>query len=346
MDDDFKKIKFRNSDRVYTVHAIDLSDTNISVAGNFLIWAAAFRIFNDEDDELVGKICFQQSMLLDYLWADPNKKRFPAKEYLEEALVNLLHYLPFDKDTLIPEGDSFIFRFIRDLEDGREKNARIHNIKVDGSMEKTYQRKMFGNQITDEKIIRSILEPLYMHRLENYTTNLPIGLLRSILPFDENKINSHLEFLEYKMYVDILKDSTGIYVSVKIRPEGVEFLTGKILHNAESNEKVTNKIQIGHNFNIRTGNSSPVNINADIDTSFESIRKEVIEKNPPNKVEIIEDLSSLQNEIKTPRDLGKIQTLLGKIGKSASWVGRRAEPIVQQVVASYISSRLPLPPIE
>lgn len=346
MRDEFKKIKFRNGGKTYVARAIDLSNWNVSVAGNFLIWTAAFRIYDEDDNNLVGKICFQQSTLLDYLWADPNKKRFPPKEYLEEALVNLLHYLPFDKDTLVPEGDSFVFRFIRDLEDGRQKDARIYNIKVEDSMEKTYQKKMFDNQITDEKVARSILEPLYMHRLDDYATNLPIGLLRSIFPFDQNRIDSQLELLEYNKLVEILKDSTGAFISVKIKPEGVEFLTGVGFHGTKQDAKMIKKIQIGHNFNISTGNNSPVNINADIDTSFESVRKEIEEKNPANKEEILKDLGSLQDEIKTPKDLGTIRTLLGKIGKSANWVGKRVEPIVQQVIASYISSQLPLPQIK
>lgn len=346
MEDEFKQIKFRNGNRVYTAHAVDLSSQDVHASGNFLIWIATFRIYDEEDKELVGKICFQQSMLLDYLWADPQKKRFPPKEYLEEALVNLLHYLPFDKETLVPEGDSFIFRFIRDLEDGRQKDARIYNIKVEGSMEKTYQKKMFGAQVTDEKIAKAVLEPLYMHRLDNYATNLPIILLRSILPFDQNKIDSQLESLEYNKFVDILKNSTGAYISVKIKPKGVEFLTGVTFRGIKPKEKMVKKVQIGHNFNIKTGDNSPVNINADIDTSFENVRKEIEEKNPRNKEEILKDLGSLQDEIKAPKDLRTIKTLLGKIGKAAGWVGRRVEPIVQQVVASYISNQLSLPPIK
>lgn len=346
MDDEFKRIKFRNGGRIYTAHAVDLSNSNVHVSGNFLIWIAAFRIYDEEDKELVGKICFQQSMLLNYLWADPNKKRFPPKEYLEEALVNLLHYLPFDKETLIPEGESFVFRFIRDLEDGPQKDERIYNIKVEDSMEKTYQKKIFGAQITDEKIAKVILEPLYMQRLENYATNLTIGLLRSIFPFDQNKIDSQLELLEYNKFIDILRDSTDAYISVKMMPEGVEFLTGVTFRNVGAKGEMVKKIQIGHNFNIKTGNNSPVNIHADIDTSFDSVRKEIEEKNPANKEEILKDLGSLQDEIKTPKDLGTIRTLLGKIGKASVWVGRRVEPIVQQVIASYISSQLPIPPIK
>ncbi|MDO8452671.1 MAG: hypothetical protein Q7S79_02875 [bacterium] len=346
MDDEFKQIKFRNEGRVYTAHAVDLSDRNANVSGNFLMWTAAFRIYDEENEKLIGKICFQQSTLLDYLWADPNKKRFPPKEYLEEALVNLLHYLPFDKETLIPEGDSFIFRFIRDLEDGRQKDARIYNIKVEDSMEKTYHKKIFGAQITDEKIAKAILEPLYMQWLNNYTTNLTINLLSSILPFDQNTIGSRLELLEYNKFIDILRETTGAFVSVKIRPEGVEFLAGVSLRGTEPKVKMVKNVQIGHKFNIKTGNNSPVNIHSDIDTSFDSIRKEIEEKNPANKEEILKDLGSLQDEIKAPKDINTIKTLLGKIGKAADWVGRRVEPIVQQVVASYISSQLPLPPIK
>ncbi len=346
MEDEFKKIKFRNASKVYTAHAINLSNSNLYVSGNFLVWIAAFRIYDEEDKELIGKITFQQSMLLDYLWADPNKERFPSKDFLEEALVNLLHYIPFDEETLIPEGESFIFRFIRDLEDGRQKDARIYNIKVEDSMEKTYQKKMFGTEITEGKLAMAILEPLYMHRLDNYITNLPIKLLRSIFPFDQNKIDSLLELLEYNKFVEILKDATGTLISVKIRPEGIEFLTGVVFRNIEPKEKMIKKIQIGHNFNIKTGDYSPVNINADIDTSFENIRKEIEEKNPANKEEVLKDLGSLQNEIKAPKSLDTIKTLLGKIGKAASWVGRRVEPIVQQVIASYISNQLPLPPIK
>jgi len=344
MEDEFKKIKFRNNGIVYTAHAIDLSNWNVTATGNFLIWTGAFRIYDEDDIQLVGKICFQQSTLLDYLWADPNKNRFPSKGYLEEALVNLLHYLPFDNETLNPDEDSFIFRFIRDLPDGREKERRFYNIKVEDSMEKTYTRKMFGEKVIYEDAIRSILEPLYMHRLQDYSTNLPIDLIRGILPFDQNKIDSHLEFLEYKKFIEILKDASGVFVSVKIRPEGVEFLTGITL-NKMPDGKTTNKIQIGHNFNIKTGDNSPVNISADIDTSFESIKKEIKEKKQTNKEEILKDLSSLQNEIKNPQDIGKIKVLLGKIGKTANWVALRVEPIVQQVIASYISSKMPIPPL-
>jgi hypothetical protein len=344
--DEFKRIKFRNNGKVYNAHAVDLSSANTSVAGNFLVWTGAFRIYDEDDRVLVGKICFQQSTLLDYLWADPSKKRFPSKEYLEEALINLLHYLPFDSETLKPDGESFIFRFIRDLEDGRQKGEQTYNIKVENSMEKTYQRKMFGNQISDEKIAKSILEPLYTNRLEDYSKNVPTELLTSILPFDKNKICSYLEILEYKDLVEILRDSNGNYIRVKIRPEGVKYLLGETFKSNASANNIVKNIQIGHKFNINTGNNSPVNINADIDTSFSSVKKEIEEKNPKNKVEILKDLSLLQEEIKKPSNIDKVRTLLGNLGRSAEWVGRRVEPIVQQVIASYISSQLPIPPIK
>lgn len=342
MHDEFKQIKLRKNKNVYTARAIDLSGSNVMVNGNFMIWIGAFRIYDEDNRNLVGKITFQQSTLLDYLWADPHQKRFPPKVFLEEALVNLLHYLPFDKETLIPEGNSFTFRFTRDLENGREKDKRFYNIKVVDSLERTYQRLMVGDKITDEKLHIALLEPLYMHRLENYATNLPIALLRSIFPFDQNKIDSTLEFLEYKNYLEILKDSSGAFISVKISPKGVEFVLGVKIKT----ERTVNKIQIGHNIKINAGNNSPVNINADIDTSFDSVRKEIEEKNLPNKKVLLDDLGELQKEIKSPKDLGKIKTLVGKIGSASAWVGRRIEPIIQQVIASYISSQLPGAPLK
>lgn len=340
--DEFKKIKFRKDGKVYTARAVNLSGMNVMVNGNFMIWIGAFRIYDEDDKELIGKITFQQSTLLDYLWADPNQKRFPSKEFLEEALVNLLHYLPFDKETLMPDGDSFIFRFTRDLENGREKDKRIYNIKVETSLEKTYQKIMFGDKITDEKLHAAILEPLHMHRLENYATNLKIDFLRSIFPFDQNKIDSTLEFLEYKNYIEILKDASGLLISVRIKPEGVEFLSGVKIKT----DNTINRIQIGHNIRINTGNNSPVNINADIDTSFDSVRKEIKEKNLPQKEDLLNDIGELQKEIKSLKDLGKIKSLVGKIGKTSTWVGRRIEPIIQQVIASYISSQLPISPLK
>ncbi|OGD72938.1 hypothetical protein A3K29_02205 [Candidatus Collierbacteria bacterium RIFOXYB2_FULL_46_14] len=345
MDDEFKKIKFRNGSGIYTAHAVNLTGRNNQVNGNFLVWIAAFRIYDENDKELVGKICFQQSMLLDYLWADPKSKKFPQEPFLEEALVNLLHYLPFDKDVLTSQSESFIFRFIRDLEDGRQQDSRIHNIKVHDSMEKTFQIKMFGDHMTDELMAKAILEPLYMHRKDSYSTNLHIDLMRSIFPFDKNTIDSNLEILEFNNFIEILRDSTGSYISIKIKPEGVQFLTGISLKSNDKKEMIK-KVRYGHNINITTGNNSPVNINADIDTSFDSIRKEIDEKNPENKEEIMKNLGALQDEIKKPHDIEKIKLLLGNIGKAASWVGRRVEPIAQQVIASYISSQLPLTPIK
>lgn len=340
--DEFKQIKFRKGENVYTARAVDLSDSNRVVNANFMVWTGAFRIYDEENKELVGKITFQQSTLLDYLWADPNQKRFPAKEFLEEALVNLLHYLPFDNETLIPTGDSFIFRFTRDLESGREKDKRIYNIKVDDPLEKAYQKIMFGDKITDERVHAAILEPLYMHRLENYATNLPINMLRLIFPFDQNKVDSSLEYLEYKNYIELLKDLSGLLISVRIKPEGVEFLLGVKVKV----DKTINRIQIGHNIKINTGNNSPVNINSDIDTSFDSIRKEIEEKNLSNRDEILNDIGELQEEIKSPKDIEKIKNLVGKIGKGSTWVGRRIEPIIQQVIASYISSQFPITPFK
>lgn len=108
--DEFKKIKFRNGGKVYVAYAVDLTGKSMLGNGNFLTPIALFRIYDEQDKEFLGGIVFQESMLLDFMWGEPKKEHFPSKKYLEEALVNLLHYLPLTPDALKPNA-SFIFQF-------------------------------------------------------------------------------------------------------------------------------------------------------------------------------------------------------------------------------------------
>ncbi|MEK7502419.1 MAG: hypothetical protein AAB609_02745 [Patescibacteria group bacterium] len=343
--DEFKKIKFRNGDKIYVAHAVDLTGKTIAGNGNFLKPIAVFRIYDENDKEFLGGIVFQESTLLGFMWAEPNKKHFPNKKYLEEALVNLLHYLPFTSETLTPNA-SFNFQFVRDLEDGLMGEKRAENIKTIGSFEETYQRKMFGENASSEKIQMVILEPLYMHWLDNSRTNLLFEHISSILPFKQNVITSHLELLEDENFIEIQRDASQNFVSVKIKPRGVKKVLGTLQDDVKSNS-VAN-YHYGHNIDVKTGNHSSVSIHADmIGGIFGEYKKELEEKNPQNKQEISDALSVLESEFKKEeKDQGKIKKSLGIISKGAGWLYEKItnNQFIGSILAQIALQQMGLPP--
>ena len=322
MEDEFKSLKFRHQGKTYTAKAVDIHGPQM-VSGNFMSDIALFRIFDENEKEMLGGIVFRKSSFLKYLDADPKRNQFPQNEYLEEALINLLHYLPFYPEKLKPlyaeQGTCFIYQFVRDKDDGLE-NEKNYNIKTEGSFESTFFRLMFGEEATTETIQFALLEPLYLHWKDDSLTGTRIEQIVSIVPLKRNAINANLELLEDDGFVEIIRDTSGNFISVKLKPRGVKKVEGSLQADVQSTP-VTN-YHYGNKINVKTGDYSPVIINADIiDSFFGNIERDLEKKNPENKVELTEAINSLKQEFKKDnKDQGKIQKALNVLKNGGVWI--------------------------
>lgn len=318
-----RKLKFRHAGKVYTAEVVDIGQGR-QTQGNFLYDVALYRIYNGKE-EFLGGVLFKESMLLNFVWAEPNKPHL-QNEFMHEILVNLLHYLPFYPDKLMPlyeQGSTcYIYRFVRDLDEG-EKEEKIFDIKTENSFEKTYSRIMFDDEVTDEKIQNAILEILYVHRLEDYRTCILVKQLEVMIPIEQNKLHANLQFLQDEDLVEILIDTSGILISAKIKNNGIRKVDGTLQPRVQSSQ-VTN-YHYGHNIDVKTGDNSPVSIHADIvDGIFNGFRQELDDKKPENKEELVGALNVLQQEFKKEqKDLGIVQKALKTIKNGAGWLYER-----------------------
>lgn len=311
------KVRFRNRGKKYIAEFC--SDKFISEKSPLIAGIAMFRIYDERQSKMLGAISFTETLLLNSIWAEgeiPQTHRITA-------LVNLLHYLPLDIDKIISiYPRCFEYRFARDSNYGKnEDNLLI--IKGEDHYKETFQKIIFNGQITNKKIQEAALEIMFNHWEDNPDTNVPVELLKVIIPVDGVDLIRNLKLLlaEKKIRAVTSPSNKTILISVGLEPQMIRELDGDIEPMIKYPQMV--KQVFGTNIeNLSTlGDNSPINITVgDIDTAFGGITKQIENKKFEGKEEIIPLLKQLQKELKDDKNPSKIKNLLDNIKSKAVWV--------------------------
>lgn len=340
MEDDNKKIRFRNSGKKYVAEFISDNFVSRKLQGTFVKPIAMFRIWDESQNEVIGCVTFTEHLLIDSVWAQPNKKHFPSV-YKVEALVNLLNYLPFDPVKLKEIYDEcYEYRFDRDFGDD-QKEDRLYKIKANDSFEATFQRIMFADTVTNRNIQDSALVILYNHWEDNPDTNVLVEILASILPVSEVNLIKNLKLLlsEHKIHAVTSPSDPQKLISVGLEPPTIRELESEVRPELKYPSMVKNIY--GTNIETTTyGANSPITVNIEeIETVFEAFQKEIKEHpNLENKEEVSQTVKELQAEITKDKDPKKVKGLLGKLKGSANWLYQKIliNPYVSGVIVDLL----------
>ena len=279
MENYFKKeLLFRNNGKQYLAKFVDLGEQNNEGYLGYSNMALIY-IYEDHKDDPFGLIYFKKSNRLNYVLSDKSEREFPFHDYVEESLVNLLHYLPLYPELLNKlinnDNKAFAYQFVSDLKEGLDNN-QIFNIKTEKSIFKTFKQIIFQNDLSPARIKQVLLEPLYILRLKGVTTSMPWNELRGIIPLNEDLIKSNLDLYDGEL-VEINKDAGESFVSIKITSKGFFEVENGNPSNVQSS-KVNYNFNFGNQFGVSTGDNSPVSISDnDIDNVFNKLKNEVEE---------------------------------------------------------------------
>lgn len=335
-----KRIRFRNCRRKYIAEFIGDNFVSQKHQGTFIKPTAMFRIWDEHQKEVLGCVTFTEHLLIDSVWAQPHKKHFPTN-YRAEALINLLHYLPFDPEKIRKlYHECYEYRFDRDFGDNKTEDT-LYRIKANDSFEATFQRVMFGDAVTNRGIQEAALEIMFNHWEDNPDTNVLLEVLTNILPVREVDLIKNLKLLlsENKIRAVTSPSDPQKLISVGIEPPTVRELEGEVKQELKYPSFVKNIY--GSNIETTTyGANSPVIINIEeIETVFEAIQKEIKEHpNLKDKEEIFQTVSELHTEITKSKDPKKVKGLLEKLKGSANKIYQKilSNPYVSGVIVELL----------
>src|SRR3989344_126092 len=342
MENEGKKIRFRNGGKKYLAEFISDQFVSQDHQGTFIKPLAMFRIWDEQQNEVVGCVTFTEHLLIDSVWAQPHKKHFPSS-YRVEALVNLLHYLPFDPVRLKEiYHDCYEYRFDRNFGDDQARD-RLYKIKANDSFEATFQKIMFGDTVTNQSIQNAALEVMFNHWEDNPDTNVLVEVLASVLPVREIDLIKNLKLLlsEDKIHAITSPGDPQKLISVGLEPPTIRELEGEV----KSDVKYPSVVKNIYGPNIETtthGANSPVSISmGKIETVFENLQKEIGESpelKDEEKQRVSQTVKELKAEIAQDKDPKKVGRLVEKLKGSANWVWQKilANPYVSGVIVEIL----------
>lgn len=192
---------------------------------------AMFAILDEHEEETIGCISFGAS-LLNTLTSNNKSKSLLTSEKSDLLYVSLLPHLKPDIDQLkriFQKGSwclAYFFSSQRETEFSKED--QIYYIKIQDGFYKTVQNIIFGNEITNSKIQKKILEILYNHWEEDSITNILFEDLQIMIPLESQAIYRNLKALEEENKIGIQyspSDDTKI-ISMRIKLEGRKEIEG------------------------------------------------------------------------------------------------------------------------
>lgn len=317
MEDDSKKIRFRNGGKKYVAEFIGDNFMSEKSPNGLIIGVAIFRIWDEHQKKVFGCVSFTVSLLVGLA-----RTGFPT-QYKVEALVNLLHYLPFDQakcESIYPS--CYEYRFDSGLDEDTKEDG-LYRIKADDSFESIFQRLIFGTTLTNRSIQDAALEVMFNDWEDHPDTNVLVETLANILPVAEVNLIKNLKLLlnEGKIHAVTSPGDPQKLISVGLEPTTIRGLEGEVETAIQYPQMVKNIY--GTNIeNLTThGNNSPINISVgDINTAFGDIIKQIEEKEFEGKKEVLESVNELQVELGGNKDPKKVKGLIDKIKGKAVWV--------------------------
>jgi hypothetical protein len=333
-----KKIRFRNNNnKKYIAEFIDY--TFIPQEKNGFIKPIVMLRIWDEQKKECACVTFTEHLLIDSVWTQPDKKPFPTK-YKIEALVNLLHYLPFNFEEIKKyHPKCFEYQFDRDFSE--RKSGRLYTISAADSFEETFQRIIFGDNLTNKKIQDATAEIMFNYWEDNPDTNISVELLLSILPLTKVNLIKNLKILleEDKIRAVVSPSNPQELISVGLKPSLIRELDGEVKPSPKYQKTI--KHIYGPNIESTTyGPNSPINIDVEkIETVFKGFQKE-IDKHPTqqNKNKISKTVEKLEIEVTKNKNPERVKKLLNHLKNSANWLYKKIllNPYVSGIIVEIL----------
>lgn len=310
----------------------------VTSAQGLYINGSLFRISNKPEGEILGCLSLFRSQSLSHVWNPP----IASRELLDALYKLILPYIKIDIDPeKIFKMYSDCFTIVLDVrEDGTYDDETV--INGGGNAQELVERLVYGGQITDIAVRKQILQYLYDYwKFESHNTKLLVGKIKEILFVPTNYFDRNLDYLIQKQLVEHLSQNDQL-ISVKISLKGVEYVENGFQEPLSAVQVVQ---YMGDQINTTiSGDNNTVNIKGQLSQLFLSIETEIESKNEPNKEEVLKQVSELKTEMEETKDFSKIQTILGKIKNSASWVHEKIikHPVFAQIIAQAVSNQLGL----
>lgn len=335
MENNTKKIRFRNNGKKYIAEFIGDNFVSEKSPNGLIRGVVMFRILDEHQKKVLGCVSFTVSLLVGL-----TRTGFPEK-YKVEALVNLLHYLPFDPakfENIYPS--CYEYRFDSGLDEDTEEDG-IYRIKAEGDFEAIFQRLIFGDTLTNRKIQDAALEVMFNDWEDHADTNVLIETLIAILPVAEANLIKNLKLLlsENKIHAETSPGDPQKLISVGLEPPTIRELEGETKPEVKYPSMVKNIY--GTNIeNTTYGANSPITVNIEeIETVFEGFQKEIKEHpDLKNKEEVSQTVKELESEITKTKDPKKVKGLLEKLKGSANWLYQKilTNPYVSGVIVELL----------
>jgi len=338
MDKIGKTIRFRNNGNKYITEYLGDNFISDKSPNGLIRGEAMFRVWDDQDSEEFGCISFTISLLVGL-----TRTGFPSK-YKPEALVNLLHYIPFDFEKCMKiYPNCFEYRLDGGLDEDVE-GASLYRIKAEGTFESIFQRLIFGKNVSNPKIQDAIKEILYNNWELGTNSNVLFETILEVLPISKVNLQKNIRLLiedgEIRAILSPADNET--IISIGLKPKAIHLLEG----DKKREVKYTSVKKIIYGTNIETithGANSPVTIRIDeIETVFKNIQNEIIENSSlsddekRNTSQVVENLQTEITKAKSPK---KVAELVKKLKNTADWVWQKilVNPYVSGVIIELLS---------
>lgn len=223
-----------------------------------------------------------------------------------------------------------------------EENLEEARIILQSAIE---EKKLFTKDDlkNDNKIRRQILQTIYEKWKDNpHDITFTTDLLKATGVAD-NAVQRNLDYLDQKGYLNIVGHTTAGFTGAKITDKGVDLFQDP----EEFNQKFPLTVQ-QNNYNVSGNNGDTIigdsnTINSNLTQVFREIKKEIDDRQPVDRDEVLNMTSQLETELASKKpNAKKVVDLWGKIKIKSSWINEKIleHPAIAQIIAGILTKQL------
>lgn len=347
------RVRFRKDGKSFVAEYLE---RDYAISQQMRVPLGMYLIYDTSGKTNIGCVSFSMDMLSGFSWGQ-RKENHPINKTPQFCLPNLLPHLPLNIEEMKDWFSNHSWHCIVFCFDSKQKEGKsekegeeyLYYIKPEDSLFETARRIMYGDSEKNEDIQATILEILYNYWEDYPDTKMLYDQLLLTIPVEEVVLKRNLNALIEDKRVDPLLQNNEAkpIVSIKITSEGRKIVEGRANLGQGLQNNVTT-YDFGHKINVRTGDYSPVTINADmVDVVFNGYKYEIEQKNLKNKEVLTEAVTILQEELKKKdKDSGKVKKALQTIAGGAGWLYEKItnNQLIGTVLAQIALQQMGLPP--
>lgn len=170
----------------------------------------------------------------------------------------------------------------------------------------------------NQEIRRKILEYIYDKNEQQPQYMAQRDEVKQFLNINDAKLDNNVLYLESKGYLKVGKNIGSFFVYAQITSEGIDLVENPNQFNTLFPVRITQNI-IQHSTGVIIGDNNIQKIN--LTNSFTKIYRDINEKNPKNKEQIIIEVKKIEEELKKPSpDKTIIDKSIEFLKNNASWM--------------------------